>query len=1144
MTAQPISLDDKYTQESGDVYLSAMQALVRLPMMQRQSDARNGRNTAGFISGYRGSPVGGYDRELWRAAAHLERHHIRFQPGTNEDLAATAIWGTQQLHLFPGNRYDGVFSIWYGKNPGLDRSGDAIRHANSAGTSPLGGVLCVVGDDHTGKSSAFGVQSEHAFADFMIPVLNPSSLQDILDFGLYGIALSRFCGLWVGIKLAGSIAESSGTVHIAGTLPGYPPPPDAAIPADGLNLRWPDPQAAQEERVKYFRLPAVAAFARHHPIDRITLDTARARIGIVTAGKAFVDVCQALDDLGIDPARAAALGLRVYKLGLTWPIEPDGLRRFASGLERIIVVEEKRGFVETQVKEILYADANRPVVVGKNDAQGQVLFRSTMEFDALEVAVGLARELSQAFPADAELAGRRRQIDDKLVRRSSHVILTRTPYFSAGCPHNTSTRTPEGSITVGGIGCHTLAAYMDRGVQTFTHMGGEGATWIGQAPFTDRRHMFQNVGDGTYYHSGSMGIRAAIAAGVNITFKILYNDAVAMTGGQPVEGDISVARITHQLRAEGVERIAVVSDDPERHGAEFAARVTVDHRDALDRIQRELREIPGVTAIVYEQTCAAEKRRRRKRNAYPDPARRVVINELVCEGCGDCGEVSNCVAIVPVDTEFGRKRQIDQDACNKDFSCLKGFCPSFVTLEGAQLRRGGSEPTPTPEPRLPAAGEPQGILVTGVGGTGVVTIGALLGTAARIDGLAVSVNDVTGMAQKGGPVLSHVTIAADPHKLHAVRVGIGAASVLIGADLVVSAMPDAAQRLGPATRGVVNTHRTMTGEFTRQPDQAFPDGEMRAILDRATSPGALDFIAATDVASVLLGDAGMANTLLLGFAWQRGWIALSRAALEEAIRLNGVRIADNLKAFAWGRVLAHDPKAVPAGGSGPVRAAGLDERIAGRVRFLADYQDQAYAERYRALVERVRAAEARVASSSALTEAVVDGAFRLMAYKDEYEVARLMTDRAFHDGLRRRFETGYRLNFHMAPPILGGALDERTGRPRKRRFGPWLLPLLQLLSRGKALRGTRFDPFGRTDERRRERALIEEYFATADRLCRNLTPDTLAAAVAVAEVARSIRGYGPVKLASIERARTQRAALLAEFERRAAPSPRAVELVR
>ncbi|MBM3503775.1 MAG: indolepyruvate ferredoxin oxidoreductase family protein [Alphaproteobacteria bacterium] len=1134
MTVLPLSLDDKYAQRSGDLFLSAMQALVRLPMMQRQFDEARGLNTAGFVSGYRGSPVGGYDRELWRAQQHLQAHHVHFEPGLNEDLAATAIWGTQQLHLFGGNRYDGVFAIWYGKNPGLDRSGDAIRHANSAGTATRGGVLCVVGDDHTGKSSAFGVQSEYAFADYMMPVLNPASLQDIIDFGLFGFALSRFSGLWVGVKLAGSVAESSGTIHVPDQPPVFAIPESFALPAGGLNLRWPDAQAAQEERVKYHRLPAAAAFAQRNSIDRTLFDTPNARVGILTAGKASLDVSQALEDLGIDRGRAAVLGVRVRKLGLTWPIDRQGLHAFAHGLDRIIVVEEKRGFIEAQVKEALYGETYRPLVVGKDDETGRPLFRSTMEFESLEVASALARQLATVFPEDATIAGRKQEVEARWARRSSVVVTARTPYFCAGCPHNTSTRTPEGSVTIGGIGCHTLAAYMDRGVQTFTHMGGEGATWIGQAPFTDRPHVFQNVGDGTYTHSASLGIRAAVAAGVNITFKILYNDAVAMTGGQPVEGQFTVPQITRQLHAEGVTRIAVVSDEPEKYAGyhePFASGVTVDHRDALDRIQRELRGIPGVSAIVYDQTCAAEKRRRRKRDAYPDPKRRVVINEQVCEGCGDCGQVSNCVAIVPVETEFGRKRQIDQSACNKDFSCLKGFCPSFVTVEGADLRRGRglAAPPDVPEPTRATLSGSYSILVTGIGGTGVVTIGALLGVAARIDGILANVNDITGMAQKGGPVMSHVTLAPAGTTLAAIRVPVAAARVLIGADLVVSAMPDSAQRLAPGvTVGVVNTRRTMTGEFTRNPDQSFLDTEMRVLLERSAGAGAIAYLAATDIAVALTGDAAMTNTLLLGYSWQRGWIPLSRAAIEQAIRLNGARVSDNLAAFAWGRVLAHDPAKLPLAVPGP-EPTSREEHLARRMAFLAAYQDDAYAARYRALVDRVRAAEAAVTANRTLTDAVIAGAFKLMAYKDEYEVARLLSDPAFHAALAAQFEDGYRIKFNLAPPILGGPPDERTGRPRKRAFGKWLLPFLRVLARGKFLRGTALDPFGRTAERRRERALIAEYEATIEQLCRTLSPANHAKAVQIAALPATIRGFGPVKEMAIENAAGERRRLLEEY---------------
>ena len=1144
MALAAVSLDDKYVQGSGQVYMSGMQALVRLPILQRQRDFAHGLNTAGFISGYRGSPIGGYDKELWRARKFLEEHHIKFQPGLNEDIAATSIWGSQQITMFDKPKYDGVFGIWYGKGPGVDRSGDAIRHANSAGTSKYGGVLCIAGDDHTGKSSAFGVQSEFSFVDWQMPVLAPSSVQDFLDFGLYGFALSRFSGLWVGFKLAGSIAESSATVAVNTDFADFLTP-DFEMPPDGLHLRWPDQTYDQERRVKYLRLPAAAAFARVNPIDRLIFNPPQARLGIVTVGKAYVDVRQALKELGIGEAEAHRFGIRLYKVGLAWPLEREGAKSFARGLEQIIVVEEKRALVESQLKEILYdaGVAPLPRIVGKQDEQGNLLFASTMELDSLEVAQVLGRRI-QAWAGNNMVGDKLADIDSRIAARSNQTALARTAFFCAGCPHNNGTKLPDGSTTIGGIGCHTLSRGMNRGMNTFTHMGGEGASWIGISSFIDMKHIFQNMGDGGYTHSGYMGIRAAIAAGSTITFKILYNDAVAMTGGQPVEGQITVPQITRQMAAEGVKTIAVVSDEPDKYPADagFAPGVTIHHRDDYDAVQRRFRELPGVTAIIYDQTCAAEKRRRRKVNKFPDPPRRVVINELVCEGCGDCGKQANCVAIAPLDTEFGRKRQIDQSSCNKDFSCLKGFCPSFVTVEGGKLRAqkgiaGGLPMPPLPEPALPAIDGQFGVLVSGVGGTGVVTIGALIGMAAHLEGKATSINDITGMAQKGGPVFSHIVIARSRDDIAAVRLAAGEVDTLVGCDLVVSAMPDVAGRLTKVSRGVVNTQETMTGAFTANPDLEFPAARMESTLRAKTAPDALDFIDATRIAAELVGDSIGTNLFLLGFAWQKGWIPLTRESLEEAVRLNKQRIDDNLRAFYWGRRLAHDPTAVDElvrdslAAMTPVKPKTLDDSIALRVDFLTQYQDKAYAVRYRRLVDVARAAEAsRAPGFSGFGEAVARYAFKLMAYKDEYEVARLYTDGSFKRKIAAQFEGDFKLNFYLSPPVLA-MKDPNTGLARKRRFGPWTYGLFTVLAKMRFLRGSKLDVFGYNPERRMERALVREYEARIVELAEGLTPENHALAVEIASLPEQIRGYGHVKDDHLKKVRAREPALLATWRR-------------
>ena len=1127
------TLDDKYQQTAGRVYLSAMQALVRLPLDQRARDIQSGLRTAGFISGYRGSPVGGYDREVWRAEPILKDRDIHFEPAINEETAATAIWGTQQLKLFPSQNYDGVFSLWYGKGPGLDRAGDAIRHGHTAGSSPHGGVVLVAGDDHVGKSSAFGVQSEYTFVDLMMPVLAPATVEEILTFGLFGIALSRFSGSWVALKLAGTLAESSATVNLPGSMDYVHP--DVAIPAGGLHLRWPDDARLQEERVKHFRLPAAQAFAAANPIDVTLHECADARVGILVAGKATADLNQALARLDLNGEALHGLGVRVRKAGFVWPLEPTGLTEFAHGLEKIIVIEEKRGLVEDQVRQLLYGAATRPDVVGKSDGAGRPLFPDSHELNDLDIANGLARELAP-FDAADRLAG---QIEALEKERQANVlapVMMRTPYFCAGCPHNTSTVVPEDSLAIGGIGCHTLAAYMDRDVRTFTHMGGEGGSWIGQSRFADMNHVFQNMGDGTYNHSGSLGIRAAIAAGVNVTFKILFNDAIAMTGGQPVEGQLTVPQITQQLAADGVARIAVVSDEPEKYDGRpgLAGGATVHHRDDIDPVQRELRDIPGVTALIYDQTCAAEKRRRRKRNAFPDPARFVVINEQVCEGCGDCGLISNCSAIVPIDTALGEKRSIDLDSCNKDYSCLKGFCPSFVTVEGGTRIKQptAAEALPEdklPEPEVPTSDDPYGLLITGIGGTGVVTVAALLGMAAHLEGKHVSVNDVTGMAQKGGPVMSHLVFSQEPQTL-GLRVPSRAADALIGGDLIVSTMPNALAWIGKETRAIINVHRTMPGGFAQNRNLVFDDTAMEDALRDRIRDTTEAFLDATSLAKSLCGDTVATNMFLLGLAWQRGLVPLSRGAIEDAIHLNGVSIANNLLAFAWGRRYAVDPEGVSEAAGRRVQSAGkmpkgLEEIVEHRAGILTNYQNAAYATRYKELVATARTAEtALISDSEAFATAVARNAFKLMAYKDEYEVARLHRRREFQDAIAAGFTGKTRLHFHLAPPILN------RGMPTKRSFGPWMYGVFGLLAKLKFLRGTPFDPFGRTAERRMERALIDEYEALVRDLCARLSATNHATATAIANLPDEVRGFGHVKEAAVTAYRARLTELKAELD--------------
>src|SRR6266849_4426260 len=1155
MALAAVTLNDKYTVESGRIFLPGTQALVRLPMMQRQRDVAAGLNTACFISGYRGSPLGGFDQGLWSAQRFLDENHIKFQPGVNEDLGATAVWGSQQVGLFPGAKYDGVFAMWYGKGPGVDRSGDVFKHGNAAGTAPRGGVLLLAGDDHACKSSTLPHQSEYAFMDASIPVLNPAGVQDILDFGLYGWAMSRYSGCWIALKTIAETVDSSASVFVDPARVGLVFPTDFEMPPGGLNIRWPDAPLEQEFRLHKYKLYAALAFARANKLDKIVLDGPKARIGIVTTGKSYLDVRQAFDDLGIDEAHAAEIGIRLYKVAMSWPLEREGIRRFAEGLEEILVIEEKRAVIENQFKEQLYnwREDVRPRVVGKFDENREWIMPSTGELTPAQIARVIAQRIGR-FYTSPRIEDRLKFLEAKERQLASHQSkIERTPHFCSGCPHNTSTKVPEGSRAVAGIGCHYMAVWMARATETFTQMGGEGVPWIGQAPFTETKHIFANLGDGTYFHSGILAIRAAIAAGVNITYKILYNDAVAMTGGQPVDGQLSVPQVAHQLAAEGVRRIVVVSDEPDKYGGVgFPTGVDIYHRDRLDEIQRDLREISGVTILIYDQTCAAEKRRRRKRGKYPDPPKRVFINEAVCEGCGDCSTQSNCLSVVPVETEFGRKRAIDQSSCNKDYSCVNGFCPSFVTVHGGSLRKperrqaDASRFAEPPEPVLPAIGEPYGILVTGVGGTGVVTIGALLGMAAHLEGKGVAVLDMTGLAQKGGAVFSHVRIANRPQDIHAVRIAAGDADLLIGCDIVVAASPDGLTKLRAGkTTAVVNAHETITGAFTRNPDFVFPAGDLRGQIVEATGAEAAEFIDATRIATALLGDSIATNLFMLGFAYQKGLVPVSGAAIDRAIELNGVAIAFNREAFLWGRLAAHRRAEVEAEAAPRQKIAAetlsttLDEAVSRRVAFLTQYQNAAYATRYADRVKRVEQAERAVAtnvpkgSRGALTDAVARGLFKLMAYKDEYEVARLYTDGEFKKQLHQQFEGDSSLEFHLAPPLLAER-DPRTGHMKKRAYGAWMMGAFGVLAKLKMLRGTALDVFGYSAERRTERRLIGEYETLVDELVAGLTPENHAFAVALARLPERIRGYGHIKDANLAAAKAEEARLIALFR---APPP-------
>ena len=1143
MTMQDITLADKYERESGRVYISGIQALVRLPMMQRQRDLAAGLNTSGFISGYRGSPLGALDQELWRTQALLQRNQIVFQPGLNEDLAATAVWGSQQVALQPAKVQD-VFGIWYGKGPGVDRSMDVLKHANMAGTSLYGGVLAVAGDDHGCQSSTLPHQSEQLFEAALMPILNPANVQEYVDFGLLGFALSRFSGCWVGFKAIAETVESASSIAIDSSRLTINVPTDYEMPSGGLNIRWPDPPLESERRLHGPRMDAVAAFVRANAIDKLIVEPRNPRFGIITTGKAYLDVRQAFDDLGLTTEAIAALGIRIYKVGLTWPLERQGARRFADGLQDVLVVEEKRGFIERQLVEILYnlpAD-RRPSVVGKRDEAGAVLLGSEGEINPSMVARAIVSRLERFGISSPNLRQRIARLES-FERIQSTTKLQRGPFFCSGCPHNTSTVVPEGSRALAGIGCHGMAIFMpNRKTITYTQMGGEGATWIGQAPFSQDNHVFQNLGDGTYTHSGSVALRAAAAAGVNITYKILFNDAVAMTGGQPAEGGLSVPQIAHQVAAEGAKLIAVVSDEPEKYTNPgiFPPGTLIHHRDDLDAVQRRMRDTRGLTVLIYDQTCAAEKRRRRKRGEFPDPPRRVFINDAVCEGCGDCSTQSNCISVKPLATELGRKRQIDQSSCNKDFSCLKGFCPSFVTVHGGRIRKTAVAATAVsldpfdvlPLPVAPRLHEPYNILVAGIGGTGVLTVGALLGMAGHLEGKGVSVLDFTGMAQKNGAVTSHIRIAPSPDDLKAVRIGNGAADLLLGCDLVVTASATVlAQAEREVTRAIVNTYEQPTTEFIVNPDMEFPAGEMRKTVADAVGESRIDFVDATRIATHMLGDSIASNLFMLGYAFQKGWIPIGFEALDRAIELNNVSVAVNRKAFEWGRVAAHDPNAILKMMQlrivAPQETRDFDWLVRDRERRLTEYQNAAYSRRYRTLVDRAAAAERAMAGSGRFADAVARNLYKLMAYKDEFEVARLYTDGCFMEKLNEQFEGDFKLSFHLAPPLL--ARRNENGHLRKATYGSWLWMLFRMLAAARGLRGTALDIFGYSAERRAERAVIRHYEAIVEEISAQLNAANHALAVRIADLPDRIRGYGHIKAANMVSAAKEEANLVEAF---------------
>jgi indolepyruvate ferredoxin oxidoreductase len=1152
----PISLDQKYTQGTGHVFMTGIQALVRLPMAQIRRDRAMGLNTAGFVSGYRGSPLGGYDQQLFAARKHLEQYNIKFQPGVNEDLAATAIWGSQQLSLSPGAQYDGVVGIWYGKGPGVDRCGDVFRHANTAGSAKNGGVLCLAGDDHGAKSSTVPHQSDHAFMSALMPYLYPSSIHEMIEMGLLGIAMSRYSGCWVGMKVITETVETTAEIDLTDEMKPFIIPPDFEMPPGGLNIRWPDDRYLQDLRLQDYKGYAAIAFARANKINRVTMDSPNARYGIMASGKSYEDIRQALRELGITEEVAAKIGIRLYKIGMPWPLEPEGVRNFAVGLEEIFIIEERREIVENQVKQELFnwRDDVRPRIVGKMDDHDKRFLTFAAELSVASLASSLTErllrlnlnpEIAQMLRAKADWFNGR-----QATQMQAAAPVTRTPYFCSGCPHNTSTKVPEGSRAFAGIGCHFMALWMDRNTETYTHMGGEGVPWVGVAPFTKEKHVFANLGDGTYFHSGSLAIRQSIASGANITYKILYNDATAMTGGQHVDGELSPQQITFQLHAEGIRNIYLVSENPHLYPAsDIAPGVITRHRDELDAVMKECRELKGTSAIVFVQTCAAEKRRRRKRGLMEDPTRRVLINPAVCEGCGDCSVQSNCISVEPLETELGRKRTINQSTCNKDYSCLKGFCPSFVTVDGAKLRHrappdlGSIGELPEPASR-PSLDRPYNIAVGGVGGTGVLTIGALLGMAAHIEGKASMILDMSGLAQKGGAVLSHVRLSEHTADVTCSRIVTGTADLVLAADEVVAVSKDMVTLCESArTVGIINSHVIPTADFILNRDFNFQTRKLNSVLETELKKES-SFFDFTTPAEALLGDSIATNIMMLGYAYQRGLLPLSAKAIEQAIEVNGVAIKMNTQGFQLGRLAAIDPArfkemmkdhdaVVPAK---TLEAMTLDEIITHRMAMLTDYQSGRLARRYRKLVDQMRDAATRGGYGDALPRAVAINYAKLLAYKDEYEVARLYTDGRFERQLRDQFEGEFKFNFNLAPPILSRGVDA-LGRPKKRAFGSWMMSVFRVLAKFRFLRGTALDVFGYSDDRKLERELIAAYEKDVAKVLELLSQATHDTAVELLSLPDRIRGYGPVKDKAVKDAKARHEQLTADLAN-PPPAPR------
>ena len=1132
-------LEDKYTLENGIRFLTGTQALVRIPLVQIRKDNKNNLKTACYISGYRGSPLGGYDQQILKNIDYLNANNIQFQPGINEELAATSLWGTQQSNLRGEGKYDGVFGIWYGKGPGVDRAGDALKHVNLAGTSKYGGVLALMGDDHICESSTTSHQSEFAMIDAMIPFFNPSGVQEILDYGLYGIHLSRQSGCWIGIKCVHDNVSSGATVDLNENRHLIKDVNSEFLTDEGLNIRLNDSPQAKEHRLHYHKIKVVKEFCKINKLNEIKYNFPNSKIGIVTTGKSYLDTKLAFEKIGIDKNLSKQIGIKFLKIAMPWPLENTIIEEFSQGLEKIIVVEEKRSLIETQIKEILFNTNKNIKIIGKLDEENNDLFLSSGSLDPGIIAIKLYKHISQIHSSE-KIQNNINNLKNLLKNNNNVLNIERTPYFCSGCPHNTSTKIPENTRAITGISCAYLVQSMERNNEGFTQMGSEGASWVGESVFSNTDHIFQNMGDGTYIHSGILSIRHAVAAKTKMTFKILYNDAVALTGGQALDGLPTVAQMSRQLESEGVKKIAIITDEPNKYKSrdKFSNNSKVYDRKEIIDVQIKLSQINDTTAIIYDQTCAAEKRRRIKKSILPEPNKKIFINEKVCEGCGDCGIQSNCISIVPVETEYGRKRQIDQSNCNKDYSCVDGFCPSFVSFVGdVKLKTNVNNSlierinSTISEPILPEIQQSYGIMIAGIGGTGVVTIGAILATAAQIDGKGSGVLDMTGLAQKGGAVKSFLRIFNDPKEISTIRLSYGDTNLLMGFDLLVANDEEVLKTLDKQkTKSIINSDEIMTGEFTRDKNFFLPFDKMKENLINILGKNNIDFMPSNTITNKILGDSILSNMFIVGNAYQSGLIPIKANAIEHAIQLNGVSIDENIHAFRLGRHsinmkeeilnLIYEKEKV---------ITNFDEKFVDRYNFLIKYQNKKYADKYKELVDYVKKCEEKISVDiKNFSNAVAINYFKLMSYKDEYEIARLYSDNEFINKINETFEGNFKINYHLSPPIFS-TKDKVTGYPLKINFGSWIMILFKFISLFKFLRGTYFDLFGYFEERKIERLLINNYKDRILEICSKLTIENYALAVEIASTPDQIRGFGYIKEKNIEIAKRCEDKLMSAF---------------